>query len=395
MGTEVKYFHSLMTGAPALSGTAGALIAVLDAVLLNGFGLGTADSLVIAAGIATVTRAAGHSQEVGTVALIAGITGTYSALNGEQRVLSANSTSFTFDATGHADGTAAGTITQKLAPASPYWAKVYSGTNLAVYRSTDPLGTQRYLRVDDTGTFDARCVGYEAMTDVNAGTGPFPTTVQFSGGVYWTKSNAASTATRNWIVVADSRAFHVPIAFHSSGVFTHDCSNFFGDEVPLLAGDSFACRLQGSSSGGNGASVPARSSDISSSLSIAATAYGYSPRSYTGLGSAVVMGQCAKPAGRHSTSSTIASGSATWQVPYPNPQNGGLYVSPLVSVEVDDDSIRGSVPGVYAVPQNLSTLSINTRDDLTGVSGYSGKNFKVVKNGTTTLCLFDVSGPWR
>jgi len=46
--TTVKVFHSGMTGAPSLSGTAGALIAVLDALLINGFGANNLDSLVIA-----------------------------------------------------------------------------------------------------------------------------------------------------------------------------------------------------------------------------------------------------------------------------------------------------------------------------------------------------------
>ena len=39
MTTSVKYFHSELPGAPVLSGTAGSRIAVLDACLVNGWGL--------------------------------------------------------------------------------------------------------------------------------------------------------------------------------------------------------------------------------------------------------------------------------------------------------------------------------------------------------------------
>src|SRR5574337_1555206 len=54
------------------------------------------------------------------------------------------------------------------------WVKPYSGTNLAAYRAA--TGNQFYFRVDDSGTVEARISGYETMSDVNTGTGQFPTT---------------------------------------------------------------------------------------------------------------------------------------------------------------------------------------------------------------------------
>jgi hypothetical protein len=33
-----------------------------------------------------------------------------------------------------------------------------------------------------------RASGYESMSDVNTGTGPFPTAAQVAGGGYWEKS---------------------------------------------------------------------------------------------------------------------------------------------------------------------------------------------------------------
>jgi hypothetical protein len=46
------------------------------------------------------------------------------------------------------------------------------------------------------------------MSDVNTGTGPFPTAAQVAGGGYWEKSGAAGSTARNWIVVGDERAFY-------------------------------------------------------------------------------------------------------------------------------------------------------------------------------------------
>jgi hypothetical protein len=131
--TSVKYFHGSMPGAPVLSGTAGALINVLDACLVNGFGVSAVASLVVAGEVATATISGGHSGEVGSVMTVAGA--TPSGLNGEKKVLSVGggNTTLTFDATGIADQTATGSITIKVSGAG--WVKAFSGTNLAAYRA--------------------------------------------------------------------------------------------------------------------------------------------------------------------------------------------------------------------------------------------------------------------
>ena len=51
MATKTKFFHSVMTGAPVLSGTAGSLITLLDALLVNGYGTTNVTSIVVAGGI--------------------------------------------------------------------------------------------------------------------------------------------------------------------------------------------------------------------------------------------------------------------------------------------------------------------------------------------------------
>lgn len=399
MANEIKFIHSEMTSAPVLSGQAGTLIAVLDACLINGFGSGTLDSLSISSSVATATRAAGHSMEVGTIALIAGITGTYSALNGERKVLSATSTTYTFDATGHANGTASGTITQKVAPLSSYWAKAFSGTNLAAYQSSDPTGTQKYLRVDDTATQETRFIGYEAMTGISAGlTGPFPTTAQLSGGTFFAKSNAASSASRRWMVCGDSKGFYVAIA-HQSTQAAYYITYYFGDVVPTLASDPYCFSVSGHGTTYFGSGVATFSSDFNNSENTSSAPSGYMPRSYTGIGSSVAIDKSAPAI--LSVSSAVYSGSSGYTVPYPNRPNGSLYVAPLRCVENAVGDYRGDYPGIYHVPQNTSTAQpFQSKDTVTGVTGLSGRSLRAVQpltSNTTTsgVMFFDQTGPWR
>src|SRR5262245_30017438 len=87
------------------------------------------------------------------------------------------------------------------------WAIEFTGTNKRVYRA--PSGSRMRLRVSDTGsgteaTGYARVRGFESMSDVDTGTGPFPTDAQVSGGLYCAYASGAS---RPWILVADEKRF--------------------------------------------------------------------------------------------------------------------------------------------------------------------------------------------
>ncbi|RYF39219.1 MAG: hypothetical protein EOO27_49535, partial [Comamonadaceae bacterium] len=208
--TTVKNFNSTMPGAPVLNGVAGALIGLLDACLVTGYDVKSAVSLVVAGGVATLTWSGTHSAAEHSVISISGVTGPLVALNGEQKVVTKpNATSVTF-ATTAPDGTAAGTITFKMAAAG--WTKAFSATNVAVYKSTAVGSNGFCYRVDDTGTLGARVVGYEAMTDAATGVGPFPTAAQMSGGGWWAKSVTANTTGIPWVVAADSRT----VLFHAA-----------------------------------------------------------------------------------------------------------------------------------------------------------------------------------
>lgn len=390
--TTVKFLHSAMAGAPTLSGTAGTLVGLLDACLVNGFGTGTVDSVVIAGGVATVTRGSGHPMEVGAVSLIAGAVVSGGNINGEQKVLSISGTQYTFDATGIPDQTATGTITHKLAPLG--WVKQYAGTNLAAYKSGDPLASGMLLRIDDTGAGAARyarAVGYEAMSDINTGTGLFPSSAQLNGGAYWQKSASNDATTRPWVVVGDARFFYFLPLY--SGVSAYSASAAFGDIARVSTTDAFSV-LHHALSSDNGSNTSGNiAQELDNTFDSSSSTASYLARPYTGLGAPNLASRAyAIPV--LTTVSARSGAPSNNHMPYPNFADGGLYVSPWTLTEWGSKVLRGGLPGFYAIPQSVGSSVFANREVVTGVAGLPGRALRVF-NSQTGCFAFDTTGPWR
>ena len=390
--TSVKYLHSLMPGAPVLSGTAGTLIAVLDACLVNGFAVSAVASLVVSANVATATVAAGHSAEVGSVVTVSGA--APGGLNGEKKVLSVNGakTTLTYDATGIGDQAATGAISLKLAGAG--WSKAFSGVNLAAYKSNHLQATGCVLRVDDTSARVARCVGYESMTGISVGSGPFPTATQRSGGVYWPKSHAADATARRWAVFADERMFYL-ILGHYSPNGAAGAVVAFGDIVPKKTGDAWACVLSGHPSDLSGSSI-GDVNDYPTMRSGSATDELYLARAFHATGGSVAAMKTFNP--MVNNSSTMASGSGS--IPFPNGPDGGLYIGPHVIMEGVAFNIRGESPGLYCSPQAIADGWISEPTAIDGVGNLPGRRVMAHPYGGIAgvysgFAFFDVTGPWR
>jgi hypothetical protein len=394
--TSVKLFHSDMPGAPVLSGTAGAAIALFDACLVNGFGVKTVDSLVVVGGVATATIGTGHSADVDCVVLIAGA--TPSALNGEQRVTAKTGSTVQFAAPGVSDQTATGTITLKIAPAG--WAKAFAGTNKAAYTSADPASLGMYLRVDDSGSNDIRVSGYETMSDVDIGTGQFDALYPTAGGGYWPKSATADSTARNWIIVADSRGFHFwAVPNWSTPDHAQGMGYWFGDTIPESSIDTYCCLLESepvaaSSYAGAASCMPLASSGTYAGMRM--------PRSFSGLGGLVSLGKYA--ASRALNAIFVLSGSGPSD--YPNRPNNALLLD-QVSV-YEGSNKRATVPGLLHSNQALG-FSFATRDTVDGAGALAGRKlaaFRTRASGYVTGsnadgagypgCSFlDITGPWR
>lgn len=387
--TSVKYFHSGMAGAPVLSGAIGAMIGVLDACLVNGFALKSVDSLVVASNVATLNVSTGLTAEVGAVVLIAGA--TPAALNGEQKITAIGANSASFATTGITDQTATGTISVKMAPAG--WSKAFSGTDKAAYKATDVSATGHFLRVDDTTANSVRVVGYETMTGIDTGTGPFPTVLQRPGGSWWTKSNAANTSSRGWTLVTDGLFF-----IFSRAAYAPNLSNemtVFGDYISLKAGDAYCCALSGMSSEQYYFSG-AESDDNLWASSAGSPAEFYTSRGYTGLGSAAQLRKIFTSL--IPTSISWASGRASAAMPYPNPADGALLVVPQYVFEHVSLTMRGIIPGVYGCPQNVADGQFTTGDSVLGVTGLPGKTLKAIachQSVPRGVVFVDITGPWR
>ena len=377
--TSVKFFRSTMPSAPALRGQAGSIISLLDACLVNGWGIQTATSVVVASGVATATFPSDHAAAVESVVLVAGA--TPAGLNGEQKVTSAVSNVITW-ATAEADGTATGTITVKMAPAG--WTKVYTGTNLAVYKSSDPAAHGQFLRVNDAGTTAARVLGYENMTAVSTGTGPFPTNTQVSGGMYWGKSDTAGSTDIPWSLAADSRAFYLNnAAYFSTGGPGYRAGTlyFFGDLIPhSRSGDPFATVIFGAPDASwqsyGGRSMTTKGLETSHAA----------PRKHDGAGTAI------QP--EISTYVNFELGRL------PNPVNGRVAFSPVhMRDSFAQVGFRADLPGLLR-SAHFGVETVLAPDQVFRDTGDRARLNMAVADSLFVTADFhsaavDITGPWR
>ncbi|WP_454752064.1 hypothetical protein [Cupriavidus necator] len=398
--TSVKNYNSSSASAPVLTGLAGSLIALLDAVLVNGYGLKTLDQLVVAANVALCTVSAGHGYFSNQVVTIAGA--TPAGLNGDVRITVLSATTFRFSTTGISDQTATGTITAKIAPLG--WTKPFSTTNIAAYKSGDPQATGMYLRVDDTQIVTARharVVGCETMADINNFTGQFPTTAQVNGGQWWPKSSTADAVARNWFIIGDERCFFLAMAPHPTNPINGSVLIFAGDILPQGGLDQYHFLLSGFTSDVSGYGSGALTPCMSTAAPSGATS-GYFARLNSQLGGSTLANRSGAMCwGTDYSGSASYSGGALPS--FPNPIDGGILVSPVFLLEGAGTlrGLRGTCPGMYHLPVAGSNTAFTHLDLVTGVDTLPGKVLLAFRTGnpaqasTGGCLLFDILGPWR
>lgn len=395
--TSVKFMTENMPGAPVLSGAAGTLISVLDALLVTGFGLRTATSVTVAGGVATVTLASNalNANLLHSVILVDGVAAPMADLNGEQRVTAASTTTLQF-ATAVADGTATGAITVKSAPAG--WEKLYSDTNKAVYRSTHVQSAKHCLRVDDTGTMSARVIGYETMTDVDTGVGPFPTAAQMSGGGYWWKSIDATATARGYFFAADPRMLLAAPRLNGVGAALSANVRGFGDPIALApSGDAWATALSyAGSNNSSGFEYGAFSGSYTASSSAGGAAF---PRAFSGLGAAVLC----RPVNEAGEPYQISGRHSSGLGPGPSSIDGQIKLARVMMAEQTTYSApRCVIPGVFCVPQLVADGTFSPNIVIDGAGALAGRkllsalaNTAVSSTTNTGVAFIDITGPWR
>jgi hypothetical protein len=226
------------------------------------------------------------------------------------------------------------------------WAIAFTGTNLRAYRAA--TGLRHYLALDDTGTTYGRMIGYEAMTAVSTGTGPFPTTAQLSGGNYWPKGAANSTA-RPWKMIADGKRFYFQVLANAGSDYYGLCT--FGEFKSFYGADSYATMQCGGGSGVEYANFY-RSTQASGPLRLPLSAGHYVPRIGAGTGTSVGASK-----GLLMFSSLVGSSFGAGGLTYPHTPDSGLWLSPVM-IQTDASIIRGSMPGIWAGVHNTSSVTV-------------------------------------
>lgn len=380
--TSVKWFHSGQADAPILNGAAGSLISVLDACLINGFGIRTPDSIVVADGVATVSISAGNPYEKHAVVVISGASDA--ALNTEWRVATSGASSFTFLCPGVADGTVSGASVKR---AGAGWGKPFSDINKAAYQSLDPNSTQLYLRVDDTFSRYAQLRGYSQMTAIDEGSGLFPSSQQSSAGYSWAKSDDANSTSKKWAIFSDGRLFYFYQATYGT---SFPALGVFGDIESFVVGDKYNCVLAASSNSTN-TTAPSSNTSFPSVLPSAnfliARAKNQTTASVT----------CGCPSIRFRSS---YNNRPTGFSDLGGPADGGIALRwPIYVVAGTNefDELRGFMPGLLE-PLHRAFTEVDV-SPISGAGVFFGREIVglSISNGSlgNGSIAIDLTGPWR
>lgn len=312
----VRIYKSTDGSAPTLNGTAGALCTVLDAVLVNGYG----------------------SQ------------------------------------------TAAG------------WTIAYTGTSLRAYRMATSGNTGFYLDVNDAAPAtakEARVRGYETMSALSTGTGPFPTAAQSTNGIFLRKSTTADSTARAWTIIADGSVFYMFIESGDQVNPTWALAFMFGDFFSYKASDAYRCAIIGRVTENSATLTVENFLNVTQGLTANHLGH-YIARSFTGVAGSigfVKQNDMMKSMANSINSMTAASVgyigagdssanamSVSSIMPYPNPVDNGLYMSPVWLLH--SNALRGYLKGIWSP---CAIRPLGHADTFSGSGSLSGKSF-IVQN---------------
>lgn len=372
----VRFYRSSDFGAPVLSGTVNALVSVLDAILVTGYGSQSV-TITRSGTTATVTTSSPHGLVKRAKYNIAGA--DQAEYNGAKDVTVTGANTLTFQVVGTPATPATGTITGGLAGAG--WTKPFTGTNKAVFQQ-GAGSNGMYYRVDDAGTGSAayaRVVAYENMTGVDTGTNPFPTDTQVTGGCYFAKAITANAVARPWLAVASEKHFVFMLEPQGDAAWSTGQGVFFGDIVSYKPGDQFGTQFMCY----NGAGVTSGGTMNHLKNSVNSTNPGdhYLARPHTQSGTSLNNGKVSQLSKLNGGNMGVAG------APYPDPVRNALLMAP-VEVTEGATTIRGLLPGVWAP---LHAKPLTTLDLFDGQGALAGKSFIAVSCYSQAQVFLEIS----
>lgn len=392
---SVSYITNTMRGAPVLKGSSdgsASFIDILDALLINGWGLAAASTLIVADGIATATFASATPWEVGAVIEVEGATPI--AINGRARVLTSSGNALTF-ATSAGDGSYGGAIGIKYAPAG--WQKVFQDPQKAVYRSLDVQGIRHYYRMDESiAATQVRVCGAESMDGIDSAVGLFNQDAVLSDpNSYIRKSEHANTVGVPYVFAADARAVLHYISYMAVGMPGREGGALrgFGDAVAFApAGDAWCSFLSCPSTDTGG--CLGTSGMASSSWRVVM------PRAANGTEGRVYVRPRALVGGWSQFSGADKSCGAA-----PMAINGKMLLSRMVFAtgDVEGGPIRAGVPGVVYVPHTATQALLPHRSVHEGAGAWTGRRLMAlpcaenvwITPSSYGVVMLDLTGPWR
>lgn len=257
------------------------------------------------------------------------------------------------------------------AKAGAGWTEPHSGTNVSAFRNSPVTGTGGLLRVDDSATFagtNARnCLfrAFGAMTDVNTGTDPAPTTAQYAQGLLTPKSRTLDSVARAWTIVANERCFYLftdPGATDAAWVNVPHFPLFAGDILTRKPGDGFHFALIGAQMG--------PISGLGNSTTGMFYGLRYSASSISSTGVYLLRSASQASGARSAALSCLTDGEVNAMLggsgSYPDPISGGLRMERIAVIE-GQYQIRGYLPGVYGTSCGMPFAAGAVRTDIEGV----------------------------
>jgi len=268
------------------------------------------------------------------------------------------------------------------------WLIKYTGTNQNSYQQGG--GASAFLDVNDNspgagGAREARWLGFKTMSAVGVGTDQTPTTALLGTGITCRKSTTADATVRAWYAIADDRTIHLY-------ALTGDTANvalgtYAGDFFSSLTSDSYRFVIIGRNAENVGTATNENLDRMNTTLT-AAVAGHYLMRSYTGVGSAIT-------AGKHGD--FLKGGAQAFlfgSVPYPNNPDSGIYVSPIWITETTTALQRGRLRGFWHFLHAIASL--NDGDVFAGTGSLAGKTFMLIKQSANAgIYCIETSNTWE
>lgn len=228
-----------------------------------------------------------------------------------------------------------------------------NATGLYVFRQG--TGNQRYFRVDDSQTAmdtgNNRVIyvrGYEAMTDINTGTNPFPTVAQVnaSGPALRYRSTTHYTGyLPTWEIYADATTclIFLDTAGGPTSPWAERATGYFGQFDSIMPGDTYGDCVWMSTGNAPSTSVYGFTMNYS-------TWGAFVTRSHTGA-----VGSIQAAGGVSNTFPNSLTYCGEGNLPFPDPVTGGLILGKLAvltspSLTAADSAVRGYYKWLWDQP---------------------------------------------